>query len=184
MPLLRLPSHAVASIASATVVSTPGSVAATFGSSAPPPTSHVPSSQGLTATTVCSTTELSGLLHPETEQGSLCFASPALPPPTASEDAIVRASARPFPQRCSHPSKKTPRQQPCCVAATVAFLSLCLRPVHHTQGVISRRRPSTSRLCSTVGSVARLIVADDHAPSPSWAWFPSRVLTETDVASA
>jgi hypothetical protein len=52
---------------------------------------------------------------------------------------IMRANARPFPQRCSHPSKKSPRQQPCRVAATVALLPLGPRPVHHTQGMTSRR---------------------------------------------
>lgn len=47
---------------------------------------------------------------------------------TPAEAVVAHADPRSFPQRGSHPSKKSSRQQPCPVTRTVALLSLCLHP--------------------------------------------------------
>jgi hypothetical protein len=145
---------------------------------------------------------VAGLLHPAAEQGSLRFSRltlsrrrgllPALPgtnpevvptspachrpePSSRSVESCVRSSCadpRSFPQRVSHPSKKSSRQQPHPVARTVALLWLCLHPLPNARGAGCRWRPSTSGPCSAVGSVARPTVAGDRAPSPSMGLVP------------
>jgi hypothetical protein len=70
----------------------------------------------------------------------------------------------------SHPSKKSPLQQPCHIAVVVAPSSSCLRVGHRFQCRV--RRPSTSRLCSAVGSVATVAVASEQSPSPSMGFVP------------
>jgi hypothetical protein len=70
----------------------------------------------------------------------------------------------------SHPSKKSPLQQPCHIAVVVAPSSSCLRVGHRFQCLV--RRPSTSRLCSAVGSVATVAVASEQSPSPSMGFVP------------
>lgn len=141
-------------------------------------TSHVPPSWFCTTATGSSAHQLPGLLHPGT--GSRFAAFPVRRPPLdTTRDPKVPARTygrpKPSPLRSSHPSKKSSRLQPDDASPRpVAPSPLDLRLRSRT--CLARlRRPSTSRPCSAVGSVAPPTVASRMRPLLPWALFPSRV---------
>ena len=67
----------------------------------------------------------SSILQLDTEQGSLCFS--AEPPTHNKAEAPPEQATRASPQRSSHPSKNSARQQPYRVTTALATLVVCLR---------------------------------------------------------
>jgi hypothetical protein len=116
------------------------------------------------------------LLHPGTGRGSQRFLlrdGRSRGPKTVWSGASGASPSAP-----SHPSKKSPLQQPFHVAVAVASSPLALQ---HVTVAGAAWRPSTSRPCSAVGSVATAAVADVDRPLLPWASFPSRVLAGTGL---
>jgi hypothetical protein len=155
------------------------------------PRSHVPPSWFLTTSTACSALERSGVLQPDAKQGSLRLFS-------ASTEARFPPEGGPATRRRHRPSSlnhgnprsafRTPRRSPPDRSRTVSPRPLppcrCASTLQARRNALRGQRPSTSRPCSAVGSVACTAVARCTHPLLPWAWFPSRVPEVRRAATA
>jgi hypothetical protein len=114
----------------------------------------VPSSWFRTTSTVYSALEVPGLLHPGTGRGSPRF-HPALPlaAQSSEEDRLASGQSQRFPAAPFTPPEEVP--PPVAVLHRCSRCPLVVAPVlRHETSSCELHRPSTSRRCSTVGSVA------------------------------
>jgi hypothetical protein len=105
---------------------------------------------------------------------ALAARSPDAPKSTRWRPAQTQA----FPLRASHPPKKSPRQQPRRVTATLASSPSSLR----ARAVLRPRCPLTLDLEALLRCRVRTdrrSLPSDHRPLLPWASFPSRVLART-----
>ena len=124
---------------------------------------HVPPSWFRTTTTVSSALKSRVCCTPQPAKGSLRFALAASPlHPKAARLVGVRS-----PQRGSHPSKTSPRQQPYRITAAVAFLPLpsCPAQLPTEVGVLADRH-TPRRVTYTCDSLPGL----PFRPAPKGGW--------------
>jgi hypothetical protein len=129
---------------------------------------HVPPSWFRTTTTVFSTRESRVCCTPQPAKGSPRFLLAATAPPGGG-----RATGQ-SPRRGSHPSKTSPRQQPYCITAAVAFLSL---PSCPTWPPADADHPA-DRSATEVACVHRAIPCPQAltaaTPRGTVSWYPAR----------
>lgn len=144
-----------------------------------PPSGPVPSSWFRTTSTVFSAHGVPGLLHPGAGRGSQCFKFNGFR--SAPGDPKI-AGIRPEVRSHSHCALHTPRRSPpdrSRSRVTALPCPLAVRPLQWFPTEIGSvlQRPSTSRLFSAVGSVARFDRCQSmRALSFHGLLFPSRVL--------
>ena len=163
-----------------TCASTPGDVSAAIVALAYPAIAPVPPSWFRTTSTVSSAQGFRACCIPVPE--GVRRVSPSRPPLVAlrrPEDRrpLSSGGSRGSPLRTSHPSKKSPRQQPFHIAVAVAPSPLCRRASLTSQFFAMTLDLEALLRCRVRSAVRPLPV--DRRPLLPWALRPSRVLADS-----